>query len=1037
MEWEEREIARIVEDIKACTRCQLYITALQSVVYRGTVKKGVVMFVGEAPGTKEDLEGKPFVGASGKMLDKLIQQAGVQEFYISNVVKHIPRKGVGVRTPTPEEVAKCCSYLEEEIRILEPSLIVALGGVALKHLAGLDKVVKWKGQTVETKYGKVFVLPHPSYYLRRGLSEYPVEDVEALRNALTTPRIYSAQEEEKREKGIQEPEKVFYPLHLHTTYSVGDGYGTPAQYKKRLVEIGVDAAAITDHGTLGGVVEWTRTLSPEIRPLVGEEIYLCRSAEKTKTRYHVTLLAKNAVGWRNLLELHYLSHSEFFYYRPRIPFSEFLRFQEGLIVLTGCPLTPFVEHEDWLDKLLEVRNGEDVYVEIQPLENFRRTFDRMIELASKYNLPVVMTNDIHYPCKEDAISRGLVLQIVRNEENGQFAEDVHHLLSWQEAKSNADRFGWPEEWLSKTKEVVDKVEFRLEKFGRFPLPHFDYNIEDRFSPEAGKEERWNLELGRLRRKNYYDYFQLIRGILDIADELGVSYGPGRGSVGGSYIAYRMGIHKADPFKFDLIFDRFLSEARIDVPDIDMDFEHTRQVELIEALREKFGETRVVRVGSWSTWADRGVARDLAKILKQEEVDHYLPKLIGQVRHRGLHAAGVVICGEELYKHIPVERSSEQLVSAWDRDSLDYMRVPKIDILGLKNVTVIKEIMQMAELEELPSDFDDKRVYREIFGKMRTLGVFQFGTGLMTGVARYATCFEDLVLINALVRPGARDFTEEWIAMKTGRKKPNYLHEKVKEITENTMGLVLYQEQVMRIVSEVGGLSWEEAEEFRKVTAKTGDRELLRKYEKKFLEGAVRNGLTHEQAVSIYSTILAFAGYSFNKSHAVFYSMLGYWTAWLKLYYPEAFYLVTLKYETETDRIIKLIQELKDRGFRIERPCVNNSQVFYSLTGGVLRVGLACIKGIGQSFADVIVKHSPYRNLLELIGKTGLNASQLKALAAAGALDDFKIPRGYLYVNAETIVRGSVAFFGAQKVDWTESQKEEMFTKYVFSAKLLS
>ncbi len=1029
MEGPERKIAEIVESIKYCSRCSLRTLALHDVVFRGTPKKGVVMFVGEAPGPKEDLIGQPFVGPSGKMLDRLIQEVGLEEFYVTNVVKHIPRKGAGVRPPTDGEISLCCGFIEEEIKILEPSLIVALGSVALKYLTGLEQVVKYKSQVVETKYGKVFALPHPSYYLRKGLSEYPVEDVESFKKVLgfiSHPEIVSINMGETK-KEVEKP--VFYPLHLHTTYSVGDGYGTPSQYKERFLELGIGAAAITDHGVLGGVVEWTKVLQPEVKPIIGEELYLCGSEEKERKRYHITVLVKNEIGWKNLLRIHYLAHGKYFYYKPRILFSEFVKHLDGLIVLSGCPDTPFVEHEDWFEKLLEAKGGEDVYVEVQSLEKFRNVFDIMVERAEKYKIPVVMTNDVHFPRREDSDYRDLIRQIIRDEEVEPFAEDIHYVLSYKEAVEKAKRLGYPEEWIIRTKEIVDKVEFLLKPYERFPLPSITPTKE--FYPEEGYEERWNLEMDRLSRKGYYDFLLLIRSVLDIADELGILYGPGRGSVGGSYVAYRMGIHKANPFEYDLIFDRFLSESRIDAPDIDLDFEHTRQVELIQEIERRFGENKVARVCSWGAWGEKAAVNDLKKFLPANRVSALVPKVVGQFKYRGLHAAGIVVCGEELYMHVPMERSSNQMVTAWDRDSLDYMKIPKIDILGLKTVSLIKEIMQLAGIKELPSRFDDPRVYSEIFQPMKTLGVFQYGTDLMAGVARYATCFEDLVVVNALVRPGASDFLQDWIDLKTGSKKPVYFHEKLKKITKNTLGLILYQEQVMRVVNEIAGLSWEEAEKFRKVTAKTGDRKLLEKYEESFIAGAIKNGFSKDLARKIYDTILAFAGYSFNKSHAVFYSMLGYWTAWLKLYYPTEFYLVSLKYEGDSGRIMKFINEIRNDGYKIVGPSVNKSKLYFTCEDRTFRVGLIYIKGIGQNFAETIVKNAPYRSLLEFVAKTSPNSGQLKALAAVGALDCFKVPRGYLYANADPVVQGSIAFFGSQNVEWTEEQKNTMLQRYLF------
>lgn len=1018
----EKKIEKLVSEVSSCTLCPLHITALNGVVYRGTPVTNCVMFVGEAPGVKEDLQGSPFVGPSGKLLDQLIEELGIKDYYITNVVKHIPRKGSTVRPPTQEEITSCIPYLEREIELLKPRLIVALGSTAVRSLANVEGVVKWKGQVLNTKYGPVLVLPHPSYYLRRGIHKYPEEDVELVRKFLVR---YSER--------IQGPEKgeVYYPLHLHTTYSIADAYGTPKQYVERFMELGIDAAAITDHGTLAGVVEWTKVLdSSGIKPIIGEEIYISDGNERSKKRYHVTVLVKNETGWKNLLRLHYKAHREHFYYKPRALFEEVLEYSEGLIFLTGCPYTPFIEHPEWLEQLLERKNYQDVYVEVMPLEYYQEVFQRMLEYSQKYNLPVVVTNDIHYPRESDSNFRNLVLEITTHGKRA-FQENIHHVLSWSEIVELATKFGYQKEWILKTKEVVEKIEFKIRPYEYFPLPSSGIRIEDLAAPEVGKEERWFLEIERLRKKKYYDYLLLIKDILNLARDMGIQYGPGRGSVGGSYVAYRLGIHKADPFKYDLLFDRFLSKSRFDAPDIDLDFEHIHQERLMEAVKDRYGENRVARVGSYSTWGERGAKNDLEKIVEKSKVKELVPSLVGQIRHRGIHAAGLLICGKNLYEYVPVEKSSGQMICAWDRDSLDYMKIPKVDILGLKTISILKQAVSMIG-RELPQEFDDPQVYKKIFQKMNTVGVFQFGTSLVTGVARYADCFDDLVLINALVRPGAREFTSDWIDVKLGRKKPDYIHEKLRTITESTQGLILFQEQVMRIVNEIAGLSWEDAEKFRKVTAKTYDEKLLKSYHEKFVEGAVVNGIDRETAEKIYSVILDFSAYSFNRSHAVFYSMLGYWTAWLKCYYPVEFYLANLKYEIEPSRVAVLVNDMERNGFKVLPPDVNLSKRYFSYSKDTgFRIGLSYIKGIGESYVDTVVKQAPFRSLLEFVAKTKPNSGQIKALAAVGALDCFNVSRSYLYNNAEGVSKGIIGFFGTNVVEWNDKQKQLMFTKYLF------
>gem|GEM_PF-238316 len=1016
MEKLKKEIEKLVSKVKVCKKCSLAPLALKGVVYRGIPKENVVVFVGEAPGIVEDLQGLPFVGPSGKMLDDLIKECGITEFYITNIVKHISRKGSGVRPPTSEEIQACSEYIKRELELLKPKLIVALGSVAFEFFTGLKGIIKHYGQIFDTEYGKLLALPHPSYYLHRGVRKYLPEDIDLIKTTL---------------KNLQQEtlsDEYFCPLHLHTTYSIGDGFGTPGQFADRFKELNIKAAAITDHGTLAGVVEWTRALSKNgIKPILGIEFYITHS-EKGKRNYHVTCLAKNQVGWRNLLELHYLANTKYFYYKPRIPFEEFLKYQEGLIVLTGCPSTPFAEREDWLKQLIEVKRGEDIYVELQPLKKFKDIFNLMLKRAEKYNLPVIITNDVHYVKPEDIELRNLAVQIVRKDETFEgFSENIHYVMNYEEVLQRTKEFGWPEEALANTVKLANSVEFVIQPFTSFPLPDFGYQIEDICQPEPENQERWNLELDRIKRKGYDKYFLLIRKIQEIAKKNDIWYGPGRGSVGGSYVAYKLGIHEVDPHKYDLIFDRFLSEARTDCPDIDIDFEHIKQAELIELIKQEL--SNVARIGTYSTWKEKSAYNDLVKITNEERARELVPYFQMQIRHRGLHAAGIVVSGEPLYTLVPLERYSDQLVVAWDRDSLDYMRIPKVDILGLKVITVLREVAE-ATGTQMPRVFDDSRVYKEIFQKGKLKGVFQFGTELMASVCKYVDCFNDLVLISALMRPGAGGQTETWIKLKTGKARPVYYNEKFKEITKETLGLIVYQEQVMKIVHEIGGMSWEQAEEFRKVTAKTGDKQVMDKYREQFIKGATKNGLETKLAEKLYNYLLEFAGYSFNKSHAVFYSMLGYWTAWAKLYYPKEFYLATLKYEADLDKANEIVSELKQLNYKFEGPDVNRSDVYFSFNDGCFRIGLSSIKGIGEDFARKIVSLRPYRSLFEFVAKVKPNSAQIKALAAVGALDKFGYTRNYVYSNAETIAKGVVATFEVSRLEWSEQQKEVMLRKYL-------
>ena len=540
------------------------------------------------------------------------------------------------------------------------------------------------------------------------------------------------------------------------------------------------------------------------------------------------------------------------------------------------------------------------------------------------------------------------------------------------------------------------------------------------------------ELSVIASKNFASYFLVIADMINWAKENNIKVGPGRGSAAGSLVCYSLGITDVDPIKYDLLFFRFINPERNDFPDIDTDFEDRRRKEVKEYLKKKF--KHVASISTYTYFKDKGVVRDAARVFmvplqevnralktvdtfedfmdspntkdfraRYPEVVWLAERLRGRIRSVGVHAAGVVVAKDDLRNYAPVEsrEDSQDKVSgripvvAYDMDTVADIGLIKLDALGLKTLSVISDTLQSIKersgkdinLSELT--MDDPKVYK-MLSEGYTKGVFQAEATPYTNLLMKMGVdkFEDLVASNALVRPGAMNTVgAAYINRKHGKEAVDYSHVIMKEFTENTYGVIIYQEQVMQACVYLGGMSWSEADKVRKIIGKKKDAKEFDQFKDQFVAGASKQ-ITQKKAEQLWHDFEAHAGYSFNRSHAVAYSMLSYYTAWLKSYYPLEFMFSILKNENDKDARTEYLIEAKRLGLKIKLPHVNESEIYFSLKDNSIIFGLAEIKFISDSIANKILDKRPFADYSDFIDKaskrgSGINSRAIAALNAIG------------------------------------------------------
>ena len=882
----------------------------------------------------------------------------------------------------------------------------------------------------------------------------------------------------------------FVHLHVHSEYSLLDGACRVDDLCKRASEGGAPGVALTDHGVMFGAMEFYYAARDErLIPIVGCEAYIAPRGRYDRTvrdEAHVTLLAADLVGYRNLVALISKGFLEGYYYKPRIDMDLLAQHNDGLIVLSGCMSSlcaqPLLKN-DYGGAKKAAQSFVDIFGDRFYIEIMRHGIpeqdivnEGLIKLAREMNLPLVATNDSHYLNRADAQAHDVLLCIgtgktVQDTSRMKFMTDEFYVKSPEEMRA---LFADVPEACDNTLEIVKRIDIKIPE-KQFNIPVFPVPEEPASqmlsllgpkSPEEFLREicqtglvarygaervandpvlrtRLEYELGVIIKMGFASYFLIVWDFIKYARDSDIPVGPGRGSAVGSIVSYVLRITDLDPIKFDLIFERFLNPDRISMPDIDTDFCVERRDEVIKYVTDKYGSDHVAQIVTFGTMAARAAVRDagralgvplgdvdrVAKLIPSgpgglsiEQALKGIPELRslydaapqvrqlldtaksieGLARHASTHAAGVVISKDRLVDVTPlIKLGDDDVNTQYDMGWVERIGLLKMDFLGLRNLTVMKnaenEIKRIdAPAFDLSAIPDDDAKTFEMLSRGETTGVFQLESDGMRRVVSELrpNSLDDIVALVALYRPGPMEWIPLYISNKHGRTKLKYLHPKLEPILAPTYAVACYQEQVMQIARDIAGFSMSDADELRKVMGKKL-KEKIPEYREKFIAGAVEtSGISEKLAADIFAFVEPFAGYGFNKSHAVAYGWIAYQTAYLKANYPRA-YLAALmtSVKDKTDKLVEYIDEARKIRIKVLPPDVNESRIDFTVVGADIRFGLAAIKGAGEAAVRSIIeareKSGRFTDLFDFINRLDLkmlNRKVVEALVKCGALD---------------------------------------------------
>jgi len=870
--------------------------------------------------------------------------------------------------------------------------------------------------------------------------------------------------------------RQFTHLHCHTQYSLLDGAARIEKLIASTKQKGMEALAITDHGNMFGIPQFVAAAKKhQIKAIIGCEFYMAPDMydHKDKTRYHQLILAKNDVGYKNIARLCSLGFIEGYYYKPRIDKNLLKKYREGLIATTCClagEVPQAILHKGekaaeqvflkWLD-IFE----EDYYIELQRhgISAQNQCNQILLKWADKYQVKCIATNDVHYIEKQDSLAQDILLCIQTGKDyedptRMRFEGDQFFLKS---PKEMAELFYDLPQALDNTQEIVDKVQTpSLESDVLLPIFQLPAGFDDQntylrhlvaqgakkryptYSQEL--EERINYELSIIQKMGFPGYFLIVQDFIQAARDLGVIVGPGRGSVGGSVVAYCIGITNIDPIRYNLVFERFLNPERISMPDIDIDFDDEGRQKVISYVANKYGRNQVAHITTFGTMAAKSAIRDVARVLglPLARAD-YMAKLVpekpgtslttafdevpelaalkksnqiegkvlalaetleGCTRHTGVHAAGIIIAPDDLLNHIPVktDKNTDLLVTQYDGSVVESVGMLKMDFLGLKTLTILKDAVALIEknyqqridLNHLP--LDDPKTF-QLYQQGDTIATFQFESeGMRQWLKKLKpTAFEDLIAMNALYRPGPMQFIPNFIARKHGQEVTNYPHPLLESILSNTYGIMVYQEQVMQTARLIAGYTLGEADLLRKAMGKK-QLDIMAKQRQIFIEGAKKTQqIESDKAIEIFEMMEKFAQYGFPRAHSAAYSILAYQTAYLKAHYPAAYMAAVLTHnQHDISKVSFFLDECKKQGISVLGPDINESQLRFDVNDkGAIRFGLGAIKGVGdvaaQNVINVREKNGKFLDIYDFITSIdtrAINKKTLESLAASGAFD---------------------------------------------------
>jgi DNA polymerase-3 subunit alpha len=910
----------------------------------------------------------------------------------------------------------------------------------------------------------------------------------------------------------------FAHLHCHSHYSLLDGAGTIPGLLDRAKALGMTALALTDHGNLHGALKfYSKAKDIGINPILGLEAYIApgsrfrKEASSTKeATYHITLLAKNHEGFRNLIRLTSMAFLEGFYFKPRIDKELLTKFHDGIICLSGCVSselnrTLLAGGETNFQKALEIatwyRNlfGDDYYIELQNngLEVQRQAMNGSIDVANRLGIPLVGTSDVHYVERKHSESQDILLCV----NTGKFRTDANRM------RMDTDEFylRGPEEMyaafpgmediLKRTQEIADSVNIELELGQRF-FPVYtppdnktpeDYLRElcleglkdryadrpDRYADGKFSDEvmaRLDRELGVINKLGFANYFLIVWDFVHAARRRGIQ-ATARGSGVGALVSYSTYLSHVCPLDYDLLFERFLDESRAEAPDIDIDFCQQRRPEVIQYVKEKYGYDNVAQIGTFGTMAARAAIRDVGRALglpiprvdsvvalvpdelkiklkdaiektdelkKMYESDPEIRELLdlakgieGLARNVGTHAAAVVIANGPLTDYVPLQhvQDKSEVITQWDGPDVERAGLLKMDFLGLRNLTILTKVMDLIEqttgkrIDPYRLPRDDKEAFA-LLQRGETKGVFQLESGGIRDLLQRMKPdhFHDIIATNALYRPGPLEggMVDDYIEVKHGRKQPEYKHPVMKEILEETNGVMVYQEQVMRILNRLGDIKLANAYKCIKAISKK-KLEIIAKYREEFIHGSCAKGLTKNESEELFGLIEKFAGYGFNKSHSTAYALIAYITAYLKAHYKVEFMAALLSSDISgrnfkrKDSLVEHIEDSQRMEIAVLPPDVNRSDAEFSVLNGQICFGLSAIKGCGGGAANAISvernARGPFRSIFdfcERLDAGSANRGAIESLIKAGAFDSLGGHRAQYFAAIDRAMQAGVS-----------------------------
>lgn len=795
----------------------------------------------------------------------------------------------------------------------------------------------------------------------------------------------------------------------------------------RARELGMGALALTDHGNLYGAIEfYNQAKARNIKPLIGCELYLVETSrlekhgrsDEGKTLFHLGLLAKNLTGYQNLLKLVSDAHVRGFYYKPRTDFEALARHSDGLMGFTGCLASLIPQHlihgrEDdarrACGRFVDIFGRENYFVELQDhgIPEQRMIAPGLLKLASEFGLKVICTNDVHYVRNTDAGPHDAMLCIqtgakIEDENRMRFHGQEFYLKSGVEMEK---LFGEVPDAVTNTRLVAEMCDLSIpfpkgsERYPRYPLPPevktdragylkdlciaglkrrygVDYAAPEAFQdPALAKTlvERLDFELSIIGRTGFIDYFLVVWDFIDWARRHGIPVGPGRGSGAGCLVAYVLWITNLDPLRFKLLFERFLNPERISPPDFDIDFCMRRRGEVIDYVRQKYGNDCVANIITYGTLGAKMVIRDVSRVhnlpfaeadrlakmvpdelnitlqsavaksaeFREEVTKNPVAKRIydqalvleGMVRNTGKHAAGIVITDRPLDEFVPLTLQEGDVTVQFDMNAVGKLGLLKMDFLGLKTLTVIADAVDNIRRTVAPDfdieavGFEDPKTYA-LLNTGRTTGVFQLESGGMQNLCRQInlSTIDEIVALIALYRPGPMEWIPDYIRGKKDPSTVTFPHPLLEEVCRETYGVMVYQEQVMEAARVIAGYTLGGADMLRRAMGKK-DRDAMADERAKFVEGAKRvNGIDERTSDAIFDILNKFAGYGFNKSHSAAYAVLSYQTGYLKANYPVQFMAAMLSSELgNADKVSHFVAECEAMGLKVLGPDVNESR----------------------------------------------------------------------------------------------------------------